>query len=80
MNNDLRRSIRERERGPGAQITAATHAADKFGIYNVLTQTANTTVVPLRAGARVTKPQSVDIKANSRYLQYRQLPISILTN
>lgn len=78
MNNDLRRSIRERE--PEAQITAVTHSADKFSIYSVLTQAANTTAVSLRAGACVTKPQRVDIKANSRYLQYRQLPISILTN
>lgn len=72
--------VREREREPGALITSTTHAADEFSIYSVLTQSANTTPVSLRAWACVTKQQRFGIKANSRYLQYRQLPISILTN
>jgi len=35
---------------PGAQNTVATHSADKFSIYSVLTQPANTAVVSLRTG------------------------------
>jgi len=42
-------------REPGAQITAATHSADKFSIYSVLTQAAYTTAVSLRAWSMCNK-------------------------